>query len=476
MTTSVSYRGYGILKASLSEHELMKLREKLTVKVFSTMQMGGDEQSQKTFSVYQESHKKIYIPKYYGLQKFGVPAEDKLSKGQMITLKFNGSLREEQQAPVQAFLNSIQDPVKRGGIINLVCAGGKTVCALYIISQISLKTLIIVHKDFLLDQWKERISQFLPDARVGIFKAAKCDIENKDIIIGSLQSLSMKDYDANRLFGDIGFIVVDEIHRTGAEVFSRFYKKINVRFSLGLSATIQRKDGLSKVFKWHIGDIVYKGEKRKDTIKVYMKEFFDSSHLYSREHLLFNKKPNISKMINNICEFPLRVNFIIECLKHVLSIEPERKVLILSDRRGHLESLKSILDSLNMDSGFYYGGLKQEELKANEKCQVLLATFAFSSEGLDIPKLDTLILASPKSDVIQSVGRILREKEKDRKHTPIVIDIIDKFSIFPNQANKRIKYYESQEYIIEWDKLFDDTQFKKLKLLEGHCLIREEQE
>lgn len=84
-----------------------------------------------------------------------------------------------------------------------------TVCALYIITILRKKTLIVVHKDFLLNQWKERIDQFLPSARVGLIKGKICDTEDKDIVIGSLQSLSMKDYDPE-IFSDMGMIVVDE--------------------------------------------------------------------------------------------------------------------------------------------------------------------------------------------------------------------------------------------------------------------------
>lgn len=344
-----------------------------------------------------------------------------------------------------------------------------TVIGLYIISQLKTKTLIVVHKEFLLDQWKERISQFLPKARVGMIKAQVCDVDNKDIVIGSLQSLCMKDYDRS-IFETFGMAIYDEVHRTGAEVFSRVYQKVNVSYSLGLSATVNRKDGLTKVFKWHIGDIVFKGEKAKDNLKVVMKEYYDANHLYSREHTLWNKKPNMTKMITNICDFVPRNAFIVQTICDILLEEPNRKILILSDRRGHLEALKPLVENHGITTGFYYGGLKQEELKESEKQQVLLATFAYSAEGLDIKGLDTLILASPKSDIVQSVGRILRDKPSDRKHVPLVIDITDNFSIFPNQARKRASYYKSQGYDVGHDKLFENVKIT----FEGVCHIRDD--
>lgn len=320
-----------------------------------------------------------------------------------------------------------------------------TVCALYIIAELKKKALIVVHKDFLLNQWKERIEQFLPTARVGLIKAKTCDISGQDIVIGSLQSLSMKSY-SPELFESFGLICVDECHRTGAEVFSRVYKRINVRYSLGLSATVNRKDGLTKVFKWHIGEIVFKGDKRKDVVRVDVKEYAHTSIEYCQNVLMFNGKVNMSRMINNICDFQPRVQFLVQCILEVLQAEPERKVLVLSDRRKHLDSIRVLLEENAVSNGFYYGGMKQEALKESETRQVLLATYAFCAEGLDVAKLDTLVLASPKSDIVQSLGRILREKETNRLHVPLVIDIVDTFSLFPSQAAKRLKYYKSQKY------------------------------
>jgi superfamily II DNA or RNA helicase len=464
--TSLTNRGYGIIKSSFTEEELTELRNKLTVKPFNMMDMGG-EKTDTRFPVYIESSKKIYVPKAYGLKHYGHPHENKLDNDLIdIDVPFNGTLRETQLGPVESYMKAANDPKKRGGIINLVCASGKTVLALYIISKLGKKALVVVHKEFLLDQWKERIKQFLPTARIGMIKGPICDVENKDIIIGSLQSLSMKNY-SPEVFKGIGISIADEAHHLGAEVFSRVFHKATTLYSLGLSATVNRKDGLTKVFKWHIGDIVHKGVQKKDNMKIIFKEYYDPNYEYSREYMMFNKKPNMSKMINNICNFIPRSEFVIECLVEVLEKEPNRKVLILSDRRNHLENFKVILDKIGIDSGLYYGGLKQEVLQENENKQVLLGTYSYVSEGFDKPGLNTMILASPKSDIIQSVGRILRDKKEDREYQSLVIDIEDKFSIFPNQAKKRLKYYESQLYEIESDRI---STTKTLELV-GKCFI-----
>jgi superfamily II DNA or RNA helicase len=337
-----------------------------------------------------------------------------------------------------------------------------TVCALYIIAALRKKTLVVVHKDFLLNQWRERLSTFLPSARIGIFKAKTQDVFDKDIIIGSLQSLSMKDYDVKAMFGDVGLLCIDECHRTGAEVFSRLYRRINTRYTLGLSATVSRKDGMTKVFKWHIGDIVYKASTaNKDVVHVLLKDFKDGKDErderdegydgggYGKEVTMFNGKLNLARMINTLCDYPPRLAFVVSCICDILRKEDggdTRKVLVLSDRRSQLDSMYRMLEGEGFACGFYYGGMRPAELKVSETKQILLATFAFCAEGLDVPKLDTLVLASPKSDIIQSVGRILREKPKNRSNTPIIVDIIDNYSIFGAQARKREKFYASKSY------------------------------
>ena len=440
--------GYGLSKKHFDKDIINKLRKELTVspKTMNSFGIVNDN----SFPVYQESEKRVYIPKFLGLQRFGLPDKDKIKDGTDIDLKFNGELRENQKGPVQAFLDAAKDDTRCGGLINLRCAGGKTCCALYIISKLSKKTLVIVHKDFLLKQWRERIEQFLPDARVGLIKAKVIDIEDKDIVVGSLQSLSMKEYDKGT-FDEFGFVIIDECHHIGSEVFSRALQKINCKYALGLSATMTRKDGLTKVFKWHIGDVVYKSrEKKKDNVDVLCYEYFVEDMKYSNEVLMFNGKPNMARMINNICEYEPRIDKIINIINNIKKKENNRNILILSDRRNHLKQMKDKLDLKKIGNpGYYVGGMKDEELKkSEEECDILLGTFSMASEGMDIPKLDTIILASPKSDIVQSVGRILRKKEEDRIYVPLIIDINDMFSMFINQNKKREKYYKKCKYNI----------------------------
>lgn len=450
----ISHRGYAVPKNG-NEELVQQLRDYLTV----TPNVSPDlpNAKQPSFSVYRESDSTMYLPKYFGLSRFGVPPKNKVTKENKIAeapgLIFNGTIRKEQEAPVNAFIEAANDPSKMGGIISIACGGGKTVIGLYLASVFKKRTLIVCHKEFLMNQWRERIQQFLPHARVGLIKQNKIDVEGRDIVIGSLQSLAMRDYDPE-IFKTFGFVCYDEVHHCGAEVFSRSMAKITTPVTLGLSATLNRKDGLRKVFEWYIGKPVFQNQKRDDkNLCVEMHSYYDYNAAYGREIMMFNNKLNVAKMITTTCDYANRNKYIIDVLKRILKDEPDRRTLILSDRRGHLKELEMLLKDANLGSiGYYVGGMKEEQLKESEDKDIILATFAMAAEGMDIPCLNTLILASPVSAIEQPIGRVQRQKPHERKYTPLVIDIWDKFSIFQRQGAKRLAFYKKQGYSVIYNK------------------------
>ena len=464
--TVVDANGYGVPKTTAFFSEgLEAARATLTVRPRSMMDdvvfaSGASEAANPSFPVYMETPDTMYVPKAYGLKRFGVPSRNALPEGTDIDVAFEGALRPEQEGPATSFLAAAKDPSRAGGLINLRCAGGKTVIALYIVSKLGKKALIVCHKEFLIEQWRQRIAQFLPTARVGTIKAKRCEVEDADIVIASLQSLAMKKYDPVT-FDSFALSIYDECHHTSAAVFSRVFRVAATRYTLGLSATLVRKDGLTRVFKWHIGDVVHDvaatavasaSETGTDMgMRVEIETFKDASPAYCREHSLFGgRKPNASRMINNICAYEKRTAHIVSRVLALLAGEDERrKVLVLSDRRSHLEAFKTRLEAAGVGAGLYYGGMKREALEESERQRVLLGTYAYVSEGFDNKELNTLVLASPKSDVVQVVGRILRTPPAERVCRPLVVDVVDAFSIFPSQAKRRQRYYASQGFEVD---------------------------
>jgi superfamily II DNA or RNA helicase len=185
----------------------------------------------------------MYVPRYFGEDLFGQAKTIKITEGDDIYLEFQGTLRDYQIPIVNAYLNHVKEG--KGGLLELYCGAGKTSLGLNLISQLKKKTLVIVHKEFLMTQWIERIQQFLPNARIGKIQGQVIDIDNKDIVLAMLQSLSMKDYPST-LFDSFGFTIIDEVHHISSEVFSCALFKLVTKYMLGLSATMNRKDGTTK--------------------------------------------------------------------------------------------------------------------------------------------------------------------------------------------------------------------------------------
>ena len=342
------------------------------------------------------------------------------------------------------------------------CGFGKTILGLYFISKLKKKTIIIVHKEFLMNQWVERINFALPNAKVGVIQGDKFEMDGNDIVIGMLQTISMRDYPIHA-FDDIGHVIIDECHRIPSKVFSRALLKINSTYMLGLSATPNRKDGLTKVLKWYIGDIIYSVKSSEKNIVHVKRYILDSKNEdYNKEINNFRGQVQMPTMLNNISNYYPRTKLIMDVVLKEISENNIRQILILSDRKQQLEDMYKIAMNNNMTSvGYYVGGMKKEKLKENESCKLLLGTFPMANEGLDIPSLNGLVLATPKSDIIQSIGRICRVKHNNIQ--PLIIDIIDNFSIFERQGAKRLSVYKKNRYQVS-DINFDLDKSKQMMI------------
>jgi len=543
LNTYLGNKGYTILKNELSIKHQLALKEMLMVKPYVP---GSPVQVQKTFPAYRESDKKIYVPRYFGEELFGKAKSIKITEGDNIDLNFQGTLRDYQEPVVKKFIDYVKSEKTLGGLLELPCAWGKTSASLHICSQLKKKTLVIVHKEFLMNQWIERIQQFLPNARIGKIQGQVIDIDNKDIVLAMLQSLSMKDYPVT-LFDSFGFTIIDEVHHISSETFSNALFKLVTKYMLGLSATMNRKDGTTKVFKMFLGKVVHKVE-RKDEHNVQIRAitFKTNDSEFNETTLDWKGNPQISTMISKLCSYSKRTEFIIKVLTDFIELDNIDKNIIAShkkemdsknpnceiclknnnyliknsccdivkyclpcvqeidtkeeigiDSNGNnivktkipkcpnckkrlkyeqhyienqyvkpLEQLQTLILSHNLNVlhyiynkivckniasvGYYVGGMKEIELKKSEKKQVVLASFSMASEALDIPSLNAEFLITPKTDIVQSVGRILRAKHSFSD--PIIYDIKDNHEVFQKQWLKRKAYYKKQNYnIIECD-------------------------
>ncbi len=444
INTYLGQKGYTIPKNEISIENQKQIRTDLTIKPVSHGAPPGGNMMV-SFPAYRESSNKFYVPHYYGVEKYGSPKEYKISEGLNVDLEFAGKLRENQEIVVDTYFNHVKKVGYGGGLLELPCAYGKTVLSLNIISRLKKKTFIIVHKEFLMNQWIERIQQFLPKARIGKIQGQIIDIDDKDIVIGMLQSLSMKEYPAS-VFESFGLTIIDEVHHISSEVFSNSLFKLVTKYMLGLSATMNRKDGTTHVFKMFLGDVIFKGkrdEEREVTVRAIEYQVDDDE--FNEVKLDYRGNVAYSTMISKLCEYNRRSEFILKVLGDMLQENPAQQIMILAHNKNILKYLHDAIQHRNIATvGYYIGGMKEQALKETEGRKVVIATYAMAAEALDIKTLTTLIMATPKTDIEQSVGRILRDKHSN----PIVVDIVDSHDTFKNQWRKRKTFYKKENYKI----------------------------
>lgn len=341
---------------------------------------------------------------------------------------FHGVLRIEQEKLYRDIIANAE--VSNGGIVKATTGIGKTVVALAIASYFKLPTLVIVPTVIIANQWNKAIQEFLKQ-EAGLIRQNTCNV--KTISVALIHSLAKKgDYGLRDRFG---LVIFDEIHKVSAETFSRTAGMFNCLYRLGLSATPRRKDGMENVFLWNIGQIVAQHISREIKPRIYMINYHNAKT--NQIGCIVSGELKLGRYINRVAGVVERNKLIAKYIAK--AYEQGREILVLSDRVLQLEILRTYLLAKgipDMDIGFVTSQKKQPSRR------ILLATYGCAGIGFDKPSLDTLIFATPHSDVEQAVGRLLRRASKKRQ--PVVIDIVDTASpIMVKWSGRRYKQYVS---------------------------------
>ena len=417
----------------------LALKKALTVRPFSIVK----PQFQPKYPVYHEDKKYLYLPKHFGIERYGqVPSLRDVPETPEVHWTFAGSIRPAQIPVVNSFLF----PEPHDGIISLHTGGGKTVCALYIASRLRLPTLVIIHNSFLRDQWIDRVKAFLPNARIGRVQADVCDVADKDIVIVMLQTLSMKELNVD-LFKPIGLVIVDECHHIASEVFVQALPKVTSKYMLGLSATPDRKDKLMYAIHWFLGPLLYKSETgdsvdTKVNVEVY--EYQNDDPVFNEIVTSSQGMVSVPIMVNKLTGCEDRTKWLCRIIDDVM--DTDRQMLVLSDRVQHCEDILAGLTPELKEKACILGTAVKADVRT-EYCKtkaILIATYSMCREGFDVPTLNTLLMATPRPDIDQIVGRILRVEKKGRVVHPLIVDIVD--PQFRRQFGQRNSLYKKREY------------------------------
>jgi superfamily II DNA or RNA helicase len=464
----IKNKGYYIDKESCTSAQLESIKKELTVKpkiidfgpAKPDIDIEDEDEDDGSYKLYISTKSYLIVPRYYGVEHFG-ECPVKMSP-LPINLTFKGALRDYQIPIVDKVYRYMLE--KGGGLLSVPCGRGKTLMAIYLASVLKVKTLVIVHKSFLLEQWIKSI-QLFTNATVGSIHGPTIDVKDKDFVIGMIQSISMKTYDDD-VFKDFGLVIYDEAHHCASKVFSQSLQKLSMKYTLALSATPYRGDGLIKVLHWFLGETIYKEDtKKNDQVVVKVFSYKSSDNKFNEKKFTWGKqngRPNVVKMLGNLVELKERTLHIVRIINEIRK-DPQRKIIVLSERVAHLKELKSMVDELleaDIKTGillrdeirtyFYMGeNNKKQRAEAEKNGDIFFATFAMAKEGLDIERLNTVILTTSQKDVNQSVGRVMRKILADGDERPLIIDFTDHYSAFINHSKERKKFFAKSQFNME---------------------------
>lgn len=454
--TILSNNGYSIDKTAYPLSVLAKCRRDLTIEPFVDRPEFGV--APPPIKIYQETGKRMYMPRFYGQKEFGKPEVDKLTTNTAIEDRSDG-LKMKDGFELFDYQVAIGNTMKEfigengGGVLSIPCGYGKTILGVWFASQLKIKTMIVCHTTDLMQQWKDEIEQWMPNVKIGILQQNKVQLEGNDIVIASLSSVAQKEF-ALGFFDSIGLVIWDEIHLMCTQLFSEAFPKLISKYTLGLSATPNRKDKCERIFQSFIGPIFCNIKRTKDpSVEVRCILFKFPVKIEQRRDWKGKDTLLYTTTLKNVCFGEERTNYLVQEIVELT--HSGRKVLVLSEYVDHLKLIQKKLqanerfhDINKKTAGLYIGELKNKDRLVSRQCDAILGTYKMASVGMNIPTLDTIILASPRKDqnqLEQSIGRIFRKKTKFHK---MVVDLTDDSNIFISQGRERKKFYKLYDYTI----------------------------
>jgi superfamily II DNA or RNA helicase len=431
------------------EKELMTRLTMLNPKWIENNRLGRwNKGVQKEIKCFNRFKEKLWIPRGYLRQlilecrkhKLAYEMDDQRKTMPMLDFNFKGTLKPFQQKAVDIMLS------RDFGTLSAPTGSGKTIMALYMAAKRRQPTLIVVHTKDLANQWRERAGEFLDVSvdRVGFIGSGKRSSGNL-ISVALVQSLYKC---AEEVASQIGFLIVDECHRCPSRTFTEAVSAFDCRYMLGLSATPWRRDQLSKLIFWYLGDVHHEVE--KDEL-VQSGDILAAEVVFRTTDFITFVDPvnEYSKMLSELTQNDDRNRMI--AMDVVRESQSTQGIcLILSDRKRHCETIHAILKyKHHIESALLTGDLTMDERRAvleqieRQEIKVLVATGQLIGEGFDNKRLSSLFLATPikfSGRLLQYMGRILRPAEGKEK--PRIYDYVDgKIDVLVASAKARQRIY-----------------------------------
>ena len=375
---------------------------------------------------------------------------DRRSEGSDIEIDLVAEPRNPEQWKAAEDIVNLWNEGNTEFIVEASTGFGKTYLGCVAIWYHQKTALVLITKSDLEYQWRNAFKDFLglDDDDIGLIQGDHCDIAGKKVVIAYVQSFMKEDRYSDWVYDYFGFVISDEVHLMGADKFSNAMWNLPAMFRMGLTATADRSDGREHVFHSHLGEILLTVELLPMPFNV----IGVHTGIIPPKGLWF-RPGRMMKFNNWVATHKDRQRIISAAI--MKCHEKGRNVVAFADTREHIEFATESLIDLGMKPrkiGHYVGAGSKEEDKARVREEamrpVVFATYKMTNYGTDFPHWDTAMLMTPRADVRQAVGRVVRLMEG--KRTPLVFDFIDSHSILKKMFTSRRRYYdEKAEQVIE---------------------------
>lgn len=450
------------------------------------------------FPIYAETgNGTVLVPRWAYINMLREPG-DKIVVDEMKLLakprEFTGTLYAEQVPGANELLRILAKT--HGALGKGRCGSGKTVIGVNMISRIKAdKTVVLIDQTNLADQWALSILKYLPETTfslympiesqkriydmIGVTRPGKMYKEDTrgDVVIVMAQTLMRKDSYDDPIKASL--LIVDEAHKFSAPCFSKSIFHISFRYSLALTATDERRDGLSWIFKAILGEKTAQLAGRRmtpmvihipvtPTVRIQLKDHrfvwcnadHSNTSVYTCRTCSRDPRPppkcgwgkvsdkiHFTQVFQRMANDANYISTVVRAAK--LAHEFNRQVIIFSKYKDHLKLLRKETIALGVpeeETSLYFGGMSKDKLDA----PLTFATVGVAKHGLDVPRKDTVIFACSVTEAEQYVGRIERIVEGEYKPNPVVIDLVmTGEDFFKKQWWARKAFYRRAKYDVE---------------------------
>lgn len=453
--------GYTTLKSALTPLELTQIKEDSTISPVSSGFTGTSVAPR--VPLYRETDTKLYLPPHYGYTLFGPASASSLGPGDTWgpcssgdAVPYTLPLKENQKVIVDTIVTHLRTQISKariaGALLQAGCGVGKTAMGIRIAWELGKKTIVWVEKGFLADQWTDEIKKMCPGARIGRIQGDVFDIEDKHFVLAMVQTVYSRIYPIGT-FSSFGMTIIDEAHSLCSNEYFKVLQTVVTPYSLAVTARFAKPNEMDTIMYRFLGPITYAAELKEVDHRVTVRtiKYSHPDEEYNRVETDFKGRVKYSSLITRITTFEPRIDFLVNLAIEHMREHPEGQLFVLSFTKDLLVQIHKKLEAYSdpvtgekYSSGLYVGGMKKEALAATAAKQIVLATYSMAQEALNIPTLDSIIFASPKSDLLQSLGRIMRIIH-DNKY---VYDITDSHSVFVTQSRKRNAIYRANGYLL----------------------------